>query len=235
MMGVETGQSHDDLQRRIGYDFRDPGFLREALTHSSFANEKPGGGAEHNERLEFLGDAVLGLAAAGYLCELFPDVREGELSRLRARLVNEKSLAEAARRLALGEHLLLGRGEERSGGRQKQSILADAAEALVGAVFRDGGWSEAYRVVRSFFLQTPEGGVLRAPPDAKTRLQELCQERFREAPHYRLLSQSGPSHEPIFTVAVVRGDEALAEGTGKSKKEAEQAAAEEALGKLDRP
>lgn len=232
---METGQNHDELQRRIDYVFRDPGLLREALTHSSFANEKPGGAAEHNERLEFLGDAVLGLAAAGYLSELFPAVREGELSRLRARLVNEKSLAEAARRLALGECILLGRGEERSGGRQKQSILADAAEALAGAVFRDGGWSEAYRMVRIFFLQAPEGGILRASRDSKTRLQELCQEKFREAPRYRLLSQSGPSHEPTFTVAVVRGDETMAEGTGMSKKGAEQAAAEEALRELDRP
>jgi len=222
----------DDLQRQIGYVFNDSGFLREALTHSSFSNESPAEGGRNNERLEFLGDAVLGLAAAEHLCDILPDAREGDLSLHRARLVSEKSLAEVARRLSLGDCLLLGKGEERSGGSEKQSILADAAEALVGAVFRDGGWEAAYGMVRRLFLEAPEGGLPGAEADAKTRLQELCQEEHGDTPRYRLLSQDGPPHRPLFTVTVSLGGRDLAEGTGGSKKEAEQAAAGKALEKL---
>ena len=232
---MENEVKRRELQQRIGYDFRDEALLDEALTHSSYANENSDRRGRNNERLEFLGDAVLGLAAAHHLCELLPDAREGELSLQRVRLVSEKSLAAAARHISLGDCLLLGRGEERSGGREKQSILADAAEALVGAVFRDGGWEAAYSVVGRLSLQALEGGFAAAVHDAKTRLQELCQEEHGTPPRYRLLSQEGPPHQPLFTVAVSLDDRVLAEGSGGSKKEAEQSAAGKALERLDLP
>jgi len=230
---LETEVNRRELQQRIGYDFRDEALLDEALTHSSFSNENSFRQGRNNERLEFLGDAVLGLAAAHHLCALLPDAREGELSLQRVRLVSEKSLAAAARHLSLGDCLLLGKGEERSGGREKQSILADAAEALVGAVFRDGGWEAAYSVAGRLFPRALEGGFAAAVHDAKTRLQELCQEEHGTPPRYRLISQEGPPHRPLFTVAVSLGDRVLAEGSGGSKKEAEQSAAGKALEKLD--
>lgn len=232
---MESEANRRKLQEQIGYDFRDEALLDEALTHSSFSNEKTGCRGRNNERLEFLGDAVLGLAAAHHLCDLLPDVREGELSLQRVRLVSEKSLAAAARQTSLGDCLLLGRGEELSGGREKQSILADAAEALVGAVFRDGGWEAACSVVGRIFLQALEGDVAAAVHDAKTRLQELCQEEHGTPPRYRLLSQEGPPHQPLFTVAVSLDGRLLAEGRGGSKKEAEQCAAGKALEELDLP
>jgi len=226
---LESETNRRRLQRQIGYDFRDEALLDEALTHSSFSNENPDCRGRNNERLEFLGDAVLGLAAAHHLCDLLPDAREGELSLQRVRLVSEKSLAAAARHISLGDCLLLGKGEEHSGGKEKQSILADAAEALVGAVFRDGGWEEAYSVVGRIFLQALEGDVAAAVHDAKTRLQERCQEEHGTPPRYRLLSQEGPPHQPLFTVAVILDGRVLAEGSGGSKKEAEQSAAGKAL------
>lgn len=232
---MEPEVNRRKLQQQIGYDFRDEALLDEALTHSSFSNENPDCRGKNNERLEFLGDAVLGLAAAHHLCDLLPGVREGELSLQRVRLVSEKSLAASARKTSLGDCLLLGKGEELSGGREKQSILADAAEALVGAVFRDGGWEAAYSVVRRLFLQALEGEVAAAVHDAKTRLQEFCQEEHGTPPRYQLLSQEGPPHQPLFTVAVSLEGRVLAEGRGGSKKEAEQSAAGKALEALDLP
>ncbi len=229
---MDTKAVRQRLQQRIGYEFGDEALLEEALTHSSFSNESLRRRDRNNERLEFLGDAVLGLAAAHRLCRLFPGAREGELSLQRVRLVSEKSLAAAARQLALGECLLLGKGEELSGGREKPSILADAAEALVGAVFRDGGWEAACTVAEKLFPEHLEDHSAAQVLDAKTRLQELCQEEHGMPPAYRLLSQEGPPHRPLFTVAVSLGGEDLAEGTGGSKKEAEQAAAGKALERL---
>lgn len=221
----------EELQSRIGYTFRDSRHLREALTHSSFVHENPEEGRGHNERLEFLGDAVLGLAAAAYLSAASPEAREGELSRMRSSLVDQKSLAAAARALPLGEFLRLGRGEERTGGRDKESVLAGAAEALVGSVFRDGGWLPAYRLAQLYFRQTTAAvGRPRPEADAKTRLQEICQERKQKTPSYRLLEQAGPDHSPLFTVAVFLGEDELAVGRGSSKKEAEQEAAAAAIG-----
>jgi ribonuclease-3 len=218
------------LEERIGYRFRRPALLESALTHRSAAAERPAGEAEDNERLEFVGDAVLGLAAARHLAAEHPEAREGELTRMRAALVGEPALASAARHLELGQLLRFGRGEERSGGRGKASILAGALEALVGAVFLDGGWRSAYRVSRAIF-RGPAGGAVAAgrAGDAKTRLQELCQERHRETPAYTLVGQSGPAHRPTFVAEARLGGRPLGRGEGLSRKAAEQAAAAAAL------
>jgi ribonuclease-3 len=223
----------DDLgavEARVGYRFRRPALLEAALTHSSAAAERPAGEAEDNERLEFVGDAVLGLAAARHLAAEHPAAREGELTRMRAALVAEPALAAAARDLGLGERLRFGRGEERSGGRDKPSILAGAVEALVGAVFLDGGWRSAFRLCRAIFAG-PAGGAIAAgrAGDPKTRLQELCQERLRETPVYALADQSGPAHHPLFVVEARLGGRVLGRGEGHSRKAAEQAAAAAAL------
>ena len=220
----------EELQQLIAYAFRDDSHLLEALTHSSYANEVAGEPVPDNERLEYLGDAVLGLAAATHLSGTFPEAREGELSRLRASLVDQRSLAAAARSLSLGPFLRLGRGEERSGGREKDSILAGAAEALIGSVFRDGGWMPAFRLALRYFEQAAAGGSPPRPDgDPKTRLQELCQEKTRTTPRYSLLERRGPDHSPSFTVAVFVGEEEVAVGRGANKKEAEQAAASAAI------
>jgi ribonuclease-3 len=226
---VSTEKDREDLQARAAYRFTDSRRLLEALTHRSFTHENPGGSEGDNERLEFLGDAVLGLAAAGHLGDSFPEAREGELSRLRSSLVSQGALAAAAVRLGLGACLRLGRGEERSGGREKESILAGAAEALVGAVFLDGGWAPAYGLALRYFQGAAGAGDLQAAADAKTRLQEICQERKRMTPRYRLVEQRGPDHQPLFTVAVLLDGEELALGRGASKKEAEQEAATAAI------
>lgn len=227
-----TDRSRDrkDLQAAIGYTFRDGALLRAALTHSSYAHERREAAGGDNERLEFLGDAVIGLAAARYLCEQFPEAEEGELTRTRAVLVREKWLAAAAGRLGLGDFLLLGKGEEKMGGRSKPSILSGAVEAVAGAVFLDGGWEAAYDLVTLLFRDAPATGEidLRAG-DAKTGLQELCQKHCRLEPHYRVLSQSGPAHRPSFRVAALLGEEVLAEGSGTSKQKAEQNAAASAI------
>jgi ribonuclease-3 len=221
------------LQERIGYRFRRPALLTAALTHRSVVGERPAGEAEDNERLEFVGDAVLGLAAARHLADEYPGVREGELTRMRAALVGEPALAAAARDLNLGERLWFGRGEERSGGREKPSILAGGLEALVGAVFLDGGWRVAYRLCCAIF-RGPAGAAVAAGQtgDAKTRLQELCQQRHRETPVYELVEQTGPAHRPLFVAAARLGERVLGRGEGRSRKSAEQAAAAAALATL---
>jgi ribonuclease-3 len=204
--------------------------LSAALTHRSAAAERPAGEAEDNERLEFLGDAVLGLAAARHLAAEHPAAREGDLTRMRAALVGEPALATAARDLRLGERLLFGRGEARSGGRDKPSILAGALEALVGAVFLDGGWRSAYRLCCGIF-RGPAGSAVAAGQagDPKTRLQELCQERRRGTPAYTLVEQSGPAHRPRFVAEARLDEQVLGRGAGWSRKSAEQEAAAAAL------
>ena len=227
-------RDQEELQGSIGYFFRGQTLLLEALTHSSYAHEQKGAVERDNERLEFLGDAVFGLAAAHYLSGQLPDSDEGELSRIRALLVGEEWLATAAERLGLGDFLLLGRGEEKSGGRSKRSILSGAVEALAGAVFLDGGWEAAYNFVTLLFRDAPATGeLLSRASDAKTELQEMCQERFQQAPCYRLLSRSGPPHSPRFKVAALLGERVLAEGRGSSKKKAEQDAAATAVGLIE--
>lgn len=220
------------LQDLFGHTFADEQLLVRALTHTSYANEH----AEvdgHNERLEFLGDAVLDLALSQWLMEEFPQRSEGVLSKMRASAVNESRLAKLARSLGLGEFLLLGNGEERTGGRDKDSVLADAYEACLGAIFKDGGYAKAAETVRKHFDEMIEGLSHHSDKDFKTRLQELTQAKLKLMPSYELISESGPDHDKTFEVelrvdGVVRGV-----GTGKSKKEAEQNAAREALQSLE--
>jgi ribonuclease-3 len=222
----------DALQTRLGYCFRDPDLLRLALTHPSVAHELEKN-VQHNQRLEFLGDSVLGLVLTQELYEKFRAVGEGPLTKARAEMVNRKTLAAQAQRLGLGEHLILSRGEEISGGRKRISALADTYEALLGAIFLDGGFDAA----RSFILSNYREafGELAAIPNLqnpKGELQELLQARSIEAPRYRLISVSGPDHDRIFECVVSHGGEELGRGQGKSKKAAETEAALAALNSL---
>ena len=217
------------LQARLGYHFRDEALLRLALTHPSVAHEAPGN-TPHNQRLEFLGDAVLGLVLTGELYEKFPTYGEGPLTKARAQMVNRRTLADEARRLGLGEQLLLSRGEETSGGRERPSSLADSFEALLGAIFLDGGYEGAREfILRSFrdaFGELTEIPNLENP---KGELQELLQAGSSESPQYELTSVSGPDHDRLFECAVLHGGAELGRGTGKSKKMAESEAAVSAL------
>ncbi len=217
-----------NLAGLLSYRFKDLSLLDQALRHSSFAHENPGVGPS-NEQLEFLGDAVLALTVSNLLLQHFPESSEGELSRGRAALVNARRLAALARELDLGAYLLLGRGEEQQAGREKPSLLADALEALMAAVFLDGGLKAAEELTRRWF--TPLlGGLTESPwQDFKTRLQELTQARFKGSPTYTLLSESGPSHARQFLVEVRLGERSLAQGQGRTKKQAEQMAARLAL------
>ena len=207
--------------------------LIEALTHKSYLNEARGPDEADNERLEFLGDAVLDLVVSEYLVHAFPDAAEGELSKLRSRLVSEKTLSRVAKRIGLGDLLRLGRGETKTQGRSKPSILADALEAVLAAVYLDGGPEAAARCVKTAFseeLASCDRTLVKG--DYKTDLQELCQREFDMLPHYRTIRETGPDHEKMFEVEIlIRGDR-YGVGDGKSKKEAEQVAAKRALEKL---
>lgn len=218
------------LIERLGYPFRDPEILEEAFRHASYVNEKAVPGLKDNERLEFLGDAVLDLAVSHILMELFQEAKEGELSKSRASVVNEKELSQVARALGLGEYLLLGRGEEMGGGREKTSILADTLEALIGAVYLDAGLETTREVIRGLFhplLSKLDSG---APmEDFKSMLQEYTQDVFKTRPEYQPVRESGPSHDKVFRVAIYLQGRILAEAEGKTKKEAEQKAAREAF------
>lgn len=215
------------LEEVLGYRFRNRRLLEEALTHSSLLNEIPNGNRCDNERLEFLGDAVLGLIMAEWLMEAFPREAEGEMTRLRSSLVKEKRLAEVARGLKLGEFLHLGKGEERMEGRRKRSILADALEAVAGAIYLDGGLETVRDFVRRVFGPAMEeaGTGLRLATDAKTRLQELMLALFRRSPVYEVAEERGPDHGKTFVIRLRLHERTLASGKGGSKKEAEQDAA----------
>lgn len=219
----------DGLEARIGHRFSDRGLLETALTHSSFINENLSLPCRDNERLEFLGDAVLELMVSDMLLRKFPDHTEGQLSKLRASVVNVRPLAELARQYGLGECLLMGRGEEASGGRTKASLLANTFESLVAALYLDGGFEKTAAFVRDLFAPLIEEGAMAVYRDYKTSVQEICQNRFREVPHYRLISETGPDHDKRFETGLMIGERLLATGTGRSKKEAEQAAARLAL------
>jgi ribonuclease-3 len=221
-----------ETEERIGYRFRDPELLRRALTHSSYANERGWGRAGCNERLEFLGDSILGYFTAEYLYKAYPDKPEGEMTKLRAELVCEPSLARVAEGLDLGKALLLGRGEELGGGRGRPSITADAVEALLAAVYLDGGIGEAKRFVYDFILSNASEAAREGSHDYKTLLQELVQRDGGESPVYRMTGESGPDHCKVFTAEVLIGGVAAGSGSGRSKKEAEQSAAGDALEKL---
>lgn len=218
------------LQERIGYCFNNHSLLEEALTHRSYLNESPEQSIRDNERLEFFGDAVLSLFISHRLLADFPEKREGELSRLRASMVDESSLARMAVEYGIGDFIRMGKGEARSGGREKPSILADAYEALLAAVYLDGGDGAASPLIERhyrFFAGSGAGGA--TGRDSKTELQELLQARGTDRPRYVLTGSSGPDHARTFTVALYRGDEMIGEGSGRSKKEAEQEAARRGL------
>lgn len=226
---LTSRETFEDLERALGYRFRDPGLARAALTHRSYANERGDPGTPDNERLEFLGDAVLDLVVGHLLMEVCPDLAEGDLSLTRSRVVSEAGLAEVARELGLGPWLYLGKGEDRSGGRNKASILAGAFEAVVAAVYVDGGYGEAWRLVSRFFARRLEALDLAGTADFKTRLQESVQARGRPAPTYAVVDESGPDHDKVFEVAVRLEGEDWGRARGKSKKAAEQRAAAAAL------
>jgi len=232
---VRLRDEFDALQQAIGYRFRDRGLLEHAMTHTSRANEDISGGVHDNESMEFLGDAVVGFVIADVLFREFPEFDEGEKSKTKAALVSTATLARQAERLNLGEHLLLGRGEEKTGGRRKQALLADGYEALIAAIYLDGGIEHVRAfIVREFatLLSDVQQHGIAGSQDYKSALQELLQARDLPLPEYRLLGTMGPDHRKLFQVEVVVNGEALAESTGPSKKEAEQDAARAALDKL---
>lgn len=218
------------LERRLGYHFAELDLLDRALTHASRAHEDDSPEAGDNEALEFLGDAVLGLVVTDLLHRRDPDEAEGPKSRRRARLVSAPSLARRAAELGLPELLLLGRGEEKTGGRSKKALGADAYEALVAALYLDGGFEVAHRFIRDEFAQEIESGE--PVEDAKSALQEMLQGRGRPVPEYRVTAEEGPSHRPRFRVECQLDDGLVAEGEGSSKKAAEQQAAERVLARL---
>ena len=220
-----------DLETAIGYRFHNIQLLQHALPHSSYANERWHNSLLSNERLEFLGDSVLGMLVAEYLYRSFPDRPEGELTRIRADMVCEKTLAAAANRIGLGSHLLLGHGEEQGGGRSRESILADAMESVIAASFLDGGLEAALKIVQQFILvEVPVTRLHNA--DYKTQLQELVQQKKNQVLSYALVGQSGPDHDKQFEVEVSLNGTVVGRGTGRSKKRAEQDAARTAIEKL---
>ena len=223
-----------DLQRefeeRIGYQFEDKKLLAQALTHSSYANERHMGKLSNNERLEFLGDAVLELISSEFLFEQFSQEPEGELTRLRASMVCEQTLSFCTRELELGRFLRLGKGEEQTGGRQRASVLSDAMEAVIGAIYLDGGFANAKEFVLRFILNDLEHKKLFY--DSKTILQEVVQGNFSEELHYRMLREEGPDHNKRFVMEALIGDTAYGQGEGRTKKAAEQEAAYQTLLRL---
>ena len=222
------------LEKTLGYSFRDKSLLVNALTHKSYANEYPEAAGPDNQRIEFLGDAVLDLVVSEYLMDALPAADEGELTRIRAEVVAMPSLAGLAGSLGIGRQLLLGKGESGSGGREKPSLLADTLEALFGAVFVDGGYEAAKSVVLPLFVPLLKQASAEAGQDHKSRLQELLQATRKELPVYRMLDESGPPHERVYQVEVLIGEHAYGTAKGRTKKSAEQAAAAAALILLDK-
>jgi ribonuclease III len=241
-IALTKSTTREPLEARLGYQFSKPQLLERALTHSSAIPELRAGHAaageprpRDNEQLEFLGDAVLDMLASEYLIAAFPEWSEGQLSKSRARLVNARSLESAARRLSLGEHFRLGRGEEKTGGRNKPALLADAFEAVIAAVYLDGGLDAAREVLRHVLFEQAleERGERIAESDRKSALQEFLQGRGQPPAEYRLAGESGPDHQKTFRIDVWVGGERMASGEGTTKKEAEQRAARSALERLE--
>ena len=220
-----------DLEEAIGYKFRNITLLQNALTHSSYANERWHDSLRSNERLEFLGDSILGMVTAEYLYCNFPNRPEGELTRMRADMVCERALAAVAERIGLGKHLMLGRGEEAGGGRNRDSILADAVESVIAACFLDGGMEAARKFIDIFVLTEVPVQKLRNV-DYKTALQELVQQKKNQTLVYELVAVSGPDHDKHFRMDVLLNGKTIGSGEGKSKKRAEQAAAQAAIATL---
>ena len=221
----------NELEKAIGYQFRNITLLQNALSHSSYANERWHDSLKSNERLEFLGDSVLGMVVAEHLYRTFPDRPEGELTRMRADMVCERTLAKVANGLELGKHLLLGKGEEQGGGRGRESILADAVESVIAACYLDGGMDAAVQFIQKFILvNVPVTRLHNA--DYKTALQELVQQKKNQLLSYNLVGESGPDHDKQFRVELTLNGEVVGVGSGSSKKRAEQAAAHAAMEKL---
>ena len=219
-----------DLEKKLNYSFRDPALLEEALNHSSYANEHRSAHLHSNERLEFLGDSVLGFVTAEFLFLRHPEAPEGDLTRIRAALVCEQSLYEVARKLGLGQYLKLGRGEEAGGGRERISILADATEAVFAAVYLDGGIQEATALIHRCLLDAEREEVVEERRrDYKTALQELVQRQADQVLTYHMIGEAGPDHDKTFQAEVRLNGASVGTGSGHSKKEAEQAAARAAL------
>ncbi|MCL2235677.1 MAG: ribonuclease III [Defluviitaleaceae bacterium] len=219
-----------DLQKIIDYQFNKMQILNEALTHSSYVNENKTNSRIHNERLEYLGDAVLELVVSAYIFDKFPDMSEGDMTRLRAGVVCEPSLAECAKKIDLGKYLKMGKGEVANGGRERDSVLSDAFEAVIGAIYLDGGYEAAQRFILSFLsheIHSLKG--LKWVADCKTHLQEQLQKDSQEPIEYRVIKEEGPEHEKVFTVELTHGGRFLGRGEGRNKKEAEQAAARFAI------
>lgn len=214
-----------ELEKNIGYEFKDAKLLELALTHSSYANEKTH--RSNNERLEFLGDSILGFVSAEYLFSTLPGHPEGELTKIRANAVCEKALAKYAKEINLGEYILLGKGESNTGGRERPSILSDAFEAVIAAIYLDGGFNKAKKFVLRFISHTETD--VEAVTDYKTLLQEVIQKNPDEHLRYELAAESGPAHDKTFTVEVYLNSNCIGTGSGHSKKKAEQEAARQAL------
>jgi ribonuclease-3 len=233
MTSTQEPSPYAILEEKLAYRFRDASLVETALTHRSWMNETQDESRTDNERLEFLGDAVLALVASDLLMTRFPEQPEGELSKARAAIVNEAALARIAEALALGQWIFLGRGEEQAGGRQKRSLLANAFEALVGAVYRDGGFESAFAVTARLLESVLADIPTVANKDFKSRLQELAQAKLQTAPAYLVLSEQGPDHAKTFEVAILIGDKEYGRAFGRSKKEAQQNAAERALALME--
>lgn len=231
---VRLRDEFEELQQRVGYRFKDRGLLEHALTHKSRAAEDASGGVADNESLEFLGDAVLGLVVADLLFRRFPTYNEGQKSKVKAAVVSTQSLGRHAEQLRLGEHLILGRGEEKTGGRFKQALLADAYEALIAAIYLDGGLPAAAAFLERELNDAIEAGAQQTVvgQDYKSALQERLQALGRPLPEYRLAGEAGPDHRKQFSIEVVVAGEVLGTATGRAKKEAEQEAARLALARL---
>ncbi|MBR9979528.1 MAG: ribonuclease III [Desulfatitalea sp.] len=230
---MDTPVDYHLLQERLGHRFNDPTLLKEALRHSSFVNEQFDIALRDNERMEFLGDAVLNLVIGHLLMRAYPELREGDLSRIRANMVNESQLAEIARDMTLGQFLQLGKGEILTLGHEKSSILANTLEAVIAAVYLDSGFQSAFDMIQRCFRPLIDGALaLNSGQDYKSRLQEAIQSKTREVPHYQVVGETGPDHDKTFCVAMTVGD-IQSRGIGKSKKLAEQDAARQALEKLE--
>ena len=223
-----SGHQLADLQKQLGYEFKAPSLLLSALTHSSYANENKKSGFASNERLEFLGDSILGLAVAEIIYKHKLKMPEGQMTRLRASFVCEKSLVTFAQKLRLGDYLMLGRGEERCGGRHRPSILADAVEAVLAAMYLDGGMEPVTALIKTHLLSDIDSKNA-SSTDYKTELQEIIQEKTGQTLSYIMTDEHGPDHMKTFSSAVCLNDKIIGSGSGKSKKEAEQAAAMAAL------
>ena len=223
-----------ELEKQLNYHFKNRTLLLTALSHSSYANENKGEGLVSNERLEFLGDSVLGQVVASHLYSSFPDMPEGQMTRLRAELVCEQSLFTVAKAIDLGDFILLGKGEENSGGRQRHSILADAVEALNAAMYLDGGLDIAKEFIHKSILSELNMQHMQVGSDYKTMLQELIQRKPNQTLIYDLVSESGPDHNKSFTVQVLLNGKAIGSGEGRAKKEAEQLAAKSGLEELSK-